>query len=120
MARYCTYIFKKGTKKDQLCNDICQSNNIFCKKHSTKSMFVKKEPKKELPKKELPKTIIHINKLVNKKLQEDNIREKILELPTNDQNKSVIFKHYNNMKRTDSNSTEYYKNQLFGLLQDFY
>ena len=113
MARYCTYIFKKGTKKDQLCNDICQSNNIFCKKHSTKSMFVKKEPKKELPKKELPKTIIHINKLVNKKLQEDNIREKILELPTNDQNKSVIFKHYNNMKRTDSNSTEYYKNQLF-------
>ena len=51
--------------------------------------------------------------MVNKKLQEDNIREKILELPTNDQNKSVIFKHYNNMKRTDSNSTEYYKNQLF-------
>jgi len=116
MARYCAYIFKKGTKKDQLCNDICQSNNIFCQKHSTKlkkSLSKKELPKKELPKKELPKAIIHINKLVNKNLQEDNIREKILKLPTNDMNKSVIFKHYNNMKRTDSNSTEYYKNQLF-------
>ena len=55
MARYCTYIFKKGTKKDQLCNDICQLNSIFCQKHSTKPMIVKKElTKKELPKKELP------------------------------------------------------------------
>jgi len=63
-------------------------------------------------KENLPK-IIHVNKLVNKKLQEDSLKEKILNLETSDLNKSVIFKHYNNMKRTDSNSTEYYKNQLF-------
>jgi ATP-dependent Lon protease len=110
MPRYCTYIFKKGTKKNEACNELCHLQSKFCKKHLDKTKNVKN---KSISKKDLPKTIIHINKIVNKRLQEDSIREKILDLPTNDTNKSVIFKHYNNMKRTDSNSTEYYKNQLF-------
>jgi len=85
---------------------------VFCKKHVNKNTKTP-DSKKNIGGSDIPKTIIHINKLVNKKLQEDSIRERILDLPTNDTNKSVIFKHYNNMKRTDSNSTEYYKNQLF-------
>ncbi len=146
MKRYCTYIFKKGTKRGEPCKEICHLQTNFCKKHnktrisqttspnhlpakntstqnvsasqqgSSQNENIKqdvKNKKRTVDEKELPRTIIHINKLVNKKLQEENIREKILGLPTSDTNKSVIFKHYNNMKRTDQNSTEYYKNQLF-------
>lgn len=107
--KYCTYIFKKGKLKGAICKELC-GENTFCKKHinnvsSNQSTKIKEEDK-------LPK-IIHVNKIVNKKLLEDNIKEKILNLETSDVNKTIIFKHYNNMKRTDSNSTEYYKNQLF-------
>ena len=112
MTKYCAYIFKKGPNKGQYCKELCHLQTTFCKKHITKTVD-KKDPAKNISGTDIPKTIIHINKLVNKKLQEESIREKILDLPTNDTNKSVIFKHYNNMKRTDSNSTEYYKNQLF-------
>jgi ATP-dependent Lon protease len=55
-----------------------------------------------------------INKFTNNiQIQHDILRDKILNLPTNNTNKSIIFKHYYNMRRTDQNSTEYYKNQLF-------
>ena len=143
MKKYCAYIFKKGTKRGESCKEICHLETNFCKKHtktkitqttspnhlpvkntsahqnvasSSQIKNIKEDTKRKkrgTDDKDLPRTIIHINKLVNKKLQEENIREKILDLPTNDTNKSVIFKHYNNMKRTDQNSTEYYKNQLF-------
>lgn len=109
MKRCCTYIFKKGAKKGQTCKEECHLQTNFCKKHSSKPLSSKipNTVKTELP------TIIHINKMVNKNIQEESIRERILDLHTNDLNKSVIFKHYNNMKRSDSNSTEYYKNQIF-------
>jgi ATP-dependent Lon protease len=109
MKRYCTYIFKKGEKKGEKCKDECHLQTNFCKKHTNKR---KEYPNKIANQNELP-TIIHINKLVNKKIQEESIRDRILDLPTDDLNKSIIFKHYNNMKRSDSNSTEYYKNQIF-------
>jgi ATP-dependent Lon protease len=112
MTKYCAYIFKRGSKKGQSCKELCHLQTVFCKKHVNKNTKTP-DSKKNIGGSDIPKTIIHINKLVNKKLQEDSIRERILDLPTNDTNKSVIFKHYNNMKRTDSNSTEYYKNQLF-------
>lgn len=112
MTKYCTYIFKKGHNKGQSCQELCYLHTTFCKKHIEKPVD-KNDSNKNINGKDIPKTIIHINKLVNKKLHEESIREKILNLPTNDTNKSVIFKHYNNMKRTDPNSTEYYKNQLF-------
>ena len=111
MTKYCVYIFKKGHNKGQSCQELCHLHTTFCKKHIEK-IVDKNDSNKNINERD-PKTIIHINKLVNKKLQEESIRERILNLPTNDTNKSVIFKHYNNMKRTDPNSTEYYKNQLF-------
>lgn len=133
MTKYCSYIFKKGTKKGENCKEPKHLNTTFCKKHLNKyidkdkysdnsdknsytyntndSNVKNKKDRITNQKKEIPK--IYINKIINKKLQEDSIREKILDLQTNDTNKSVIFKHYNNMKRTDSNSTEYYKNQIF-------
>lgn len=112
MTKYCAYIFKRGHNKGQSCQELCYLHTTFCKKHIEKPDD-KNDSNKNINEKDIPKTIIHINKLVNKKLHEESIREKILNLPTNDTNKSVIFKHYNNMKRTDPNSTEYYKNQLF-------
>lgn len=97
----------KNTKiKDNKDND----KNIKIKDNKDNNKNNKDKNKDD--EKKLPK-IIHVNKLVNKKLLEDNIKERILNLQTSDANKSIIFKHYNNMKRTDSNSTEYYKNQLF-------
>lgn len=55
-----------------------------------------------------------INKFTNNiQIHHDILREKIINLPTNNTNKSIISKHYYNMKRSDQNSTEYYKNQLF-------
>jgi ATP-dependent Lon protease len=96
----------QNTQKDKIAQNTQSSSSGIQIKDKKKSSSINVD-------KESSRTIIHINKLVNKKLQEENIREKILNLPTNDTNKSVIFKHYNNMKRTDQNSTEYYKNQLF-------
>lgn len=113
----CTYIFKKGKHKGTVCNEPCE-NNSFCKKHFNLPNREKQEINSDkksttTTNNETSPKIIRVNKLVNKKLQEDNLREQILNLQTSDINKSVIFKHYNNMKRSDSNSTEYYKNQLF-------
>lgn len=119
MTRYCTYIFKKGTKKGQNCKEECHLQTNFCKKHYTNTnldLDTQEESQSngiKNPIKDKYPNIISISKLVNKKIQEETIRDKIFELPTNEINKSIIFKHYNNMKRTDSNSTEYYKNQIF-------
>jgi adenylate kinase family enzyme len=59
-----------------------------------------------------PKIMIQ-NKYVNRRVQEDQLRDKILLLETSDNNKAIILKHYSNMKRSDQNTTEYYKNQIF-------
>lgn len=54
-----------------------------------------------------------ISTIVNKKIQEESLRQRIIELETSLSNKLVIMKHFHNMKRSDSNSSEYYKNQIF-------
>lgn len=91
MSKKCLYIYKKGKKKDTRCpNEIYNDNLTYCKLHSNK-----------------------VNTIQLFQKEEDSIKQKILDLPTNFQNKTVILKHYNNMKRTDSNSTEYYKNLTF-------
>jgi ATP-dependent Lon protease len=130
MEDICTYIFKKGKKKGKNCKQLCHFNNIFCKSHintnikTDKTVFpiiqVYKKIKKDavenknltVPTSDQNKTISPIIQ-VYKKIQEDVIENKILTLPTSDQNKTTIFKHYNNMKKSDQNSTEYYKNQIF-------
>ena len=95
----------KGTSTDFI--DILQdtSTDTIDKKKASTSMstnIIDEERVKAIP-------IIQ----VYKKLQDDSIKNKIFTLQTSDQNKSVIYKHYTNMKRSDPNSTEYYKNQIF-------
>jgi ATP-dependent Lon protease len=94
MTRKCLYIFKKGKKKGTQCsNQMSNTNLSYCKNHSNQ--------------------INNIQLFQTQVKEEDSIKNRILELPTNFQNKSVLLKHYDNIKRADSNSTEYYKNLTF-------
>ena len=58
-------------------------------------------------------SLSEISSIVNKKIQEETLRQRIIDLETSLSNKLVIMKHFHNMKRSDSNSSEYYKNQIF-------
>lgn len=100
MKKLCTYVFKKGQRKGQICNDICNHKSSFCSKHE-------RQLKQEMQ----TTTIIRINN--DRSSLEENLKQKILSLETSSENKSVILKHYHNMKRLEPNSTEYYKNQIF-------
>ena len=99
----CKYIFKRGEKKGDFCKEICDLDQDFCKKHASKTKDKSTFIESLKP--------IRINNL--KKINQDYIKETILNIPTNDNNKSIILKHYNNMKRSGSDTTEYYKNQIF-------
>ena len=101
MANICTYIFKRGIKKGKNCKETCYLNHLYCKKHISN----KKSRSSNI------ETIITKMPIIQvyKKIQEDSVKNKIFSLDTCEQNKSIIFKHYNNMKRSDPNSTEYYK-----------
>lgn len=124
MTKYCIYIFKRGSKKGTSCKEECHLDLSFCKKHTSKTVD-DTSSKKDTLLNQLNDTnnttsargtkipVIHINKFVNRRLQEDALKDRIMNLRTSDENKTVVFKHYNNLKRTDSGSTEYYKNQIF-------
>lgn len=133
----CTYVFKKGPNKGKRCNVInCKLHKINLRelhksieKHTqtknepdtqgirqgqvvTVSVSIpqdnnnKKEPKQE--------NTSRIEKVIKKRLEnEENIKDKILQLDTSIENKTVIMKHYQSIKKLDYNSSEYYKNQLF-------
>lgn len=95
----CNYIFIKGKRKGQTCNLPIFQNTDRCFKH------IKTDG--NIP-------IIRITDQSNSTIiEEDALRQRILNLDTSAENKSVILKHYNNMKRVDPNSTEYYKNNIF-------
>lgn len=94
MSKKCLYIFKKGKKKGIQCSKETHMNNSnYCKKHSNQLS-------------DIEESILQIK-------QEESLKTKIVELSTNFQNKSVLLKHYENIKRLDSNSSEYYKNLMF-------
>ena len=96
---HCIYIFKKGINKDKQCNEECYLDHDMCKNHFLKAKDVISK---------------NNNKCVfNKTIKEEDVKYKILNLDTSDTNKIVIFKHYDNMKRTEKSSTEHYKNQIF-------
>ncbi len=89
----CKHVYKRGSKKGSRCTNQSLDNSDFCKNHF-------KEPEQ-------------LFKVSSRAFIEETLRQKILALPTSVENKSVIMKHYYNMKRVEQNSTEYYKNQMF-------
>ena len=80
----------------------------MCKKHFLKSNKENSHNNNLEPSKK-----INMYNIFNKAIKDDELKYKILNLETNDNNKLVIFKHYDNMRRTDKSSTEHYKNQIF-------
>ena len=99
MPKECLYIFKKGHRKGAKCNKTTEDNSSFCILHINQNKNSKK-----------PEVIDFID--IEQK-EEENLKKNIIELPTNFQNKSVLLKHYDNIKRLESGSTEYYKNLMF-------
>ena len=91
----CEYLYKKGVHRGERCKGLCYIER-YCYKHRDK----------------INENInIPIIRIV--KESDDQKRDDILNLKTSNNNKLVILKHYNNMKKSDPNSTEYYKNQIF-------
>ncbi|NDC95367.1 AAA family ATPase, partial [bacterium] len=96
----CIYIYKRGPKKGSKCAVACVGDAHYCVKHN------KRGGQSVL-------TVLEANKKINKKIQEEILRDRILNLETTIENKAIIMRHFYNMKRLDMNSSEYYKNQLF-------
>lgn len=112
----CKYIFKRGKRRGLTCNNACNNTVLLCIKHinnindtNNKEQLIKNN---DTNNKE--ESIKNTNSTkINKLPIEDTIKNKILSLDTCIENKTVILKHYNNMKRVDPNSTEFYKNQMY-------
>lgn len=107
----CPYIFKRGQRKGKRCN------KILCTKHTEESPS---QPKIQIFTKLIK---VPYSDQAQQAQQEDNVKKEvkekdpikyeILNLDTTTENKNFIIKHYNNIKKLDSTTSEYYKNQLF-------
>lgn len=100
MVQHCIYIFKKGINKNKKCNTICYSNHNMCNKHYNSQNIIQTNTDKNMFQSKVT-------------IDSHTLKYQILNLETSDENKLVIFKHYENMKHTDKNSSEYYKNKMF-------
>lgn len=89
----CKYVYKKGKRKGQRCEDFTDDSDIYCRMHQIK--------KDEI----LERKGVGI---VMSQLQAD-----IKRLPTEDENKAVILRHFRHMSTCESTSTEFYKNKVF-------
>jgi hypothetical protein len=132
---FCDYIYKKGDKKGLKCNIM---NCILHVKNSktvnlpvnlpvTPDKILIQLPKQPVPvqqpvQQQLPvqqAVISEIEKLIKNKLITADLasmKQKILDLETDIDNKTILMKHYLTLRKLDPTSTEYYKNQivLFG------
>jgi ATP-dependent Lon protease len=104
--RKCSYIFKKGPKKGFKCNKVnCtlhfENSNQQIPQGITVSVTLptKKDKSNEIKE--------------NDKKKMCNIKDQILKLNTSNDNKNIIMNHYNNVKKLDNSTTEYYKNQMY-------
>lgn len=124
----CTYIFKRGSLKGKKCGKInCElhTQNSFKKVQTqqsqqtqTQSSTIVTVPQSEDNLKKGLEQLIEkkadIERSVKKRLvNEDNIKQKILDLDTSIDNKTSLMKQFLNIKKLDINTTEYYKNQLY-------
>ena len=96
MSKKCDYMFKRGLRKGEKCEKESESNSLYCIVHTNQMKNLQLE------------TLIR-----QKNKEEEDIKHKILSLPTTFENKLVVYKHYENIRRLDSSSTEYYKNMMF-------
>lgn len=106
----CNYVFKRGIKKGKTCNVI----NCSIHRHLKCNIPA---PIQVLNTNTNTNNLDGIDKIIKKRLViEDHnniIKQKILELDTTNDNKAVIIKHFQNLRKLDSSTSEYYKNQIF-------
>ena len=105
----CTYIYKKGTKKGNVCNILNCKIHIQTKNEINNELQLKQEIKQEIKQ----DRNLKIEEQIKKKINDENTKQKIIDLNTNIENKTIIMKHYLNIKKLDNNSSEYYKNQMY-------
>ena len=114
----CKYIFKRGLKKGTMCNV------VNCIIHQIKKS---KKPHK-LFKPNIKSNIVTVNvnnisdnshslrleKMIKTKISaDDNIKQKILDLNTTIDNKTIIMKHFLSLCKLDVNTSEYYKHKSY-------
>ena len=127
----CNYIFRKGKLKGQTCNQLdCtvhKGNNNKLLKNSSPFTLPPEQSQQIIINIPIPKTPEENNQLIQlidnkddieksikKRItSEDSVKQKILDLDTSIENKTVIMKHFLNVKKLDVNSTEHYKTQLY-------
>lgn len=110
MKLLCTYVLKRGPNKGTKCLKTTTHTSSLCPKHMKETSDLSSKEKKTHP------TIVHLRTSTtyhDRNQLEETLRERIISLPTSADNRSIIIKHFNNMKRVETNSTEYYKNQVF-------
>lgn len=88
------YVYKRGPNRGRTCGETIDATRTLCRKHAGDKL-------------------INVLQGSNRRMGEDILRDRILGLHTTVENKAVIMRHFYNMKRLDSNSSEYYKNQMF-------
>ena len=93
MDTQCEYIYKEGKKVGTRCV-YKKKESLYCKVHKNK----------------VSKSIKQIEESLT---SDPPIKDRILTLDTTLENKMVIMKHYNNLKRLDPHTTEYYKNYVY-------
>jgi ATP-dependent Lon protease len=105
----CNYFFKKGINKGKKCN-LTKSHKSYHKiiitklKDSISIDSIKLPNSKDNIKSSNKETVLSKLSL---------LKQRILDLDTTLENKSVIMKHYKNLKKLDSSTSEYYKNEIF-------
>lgn len=117
---FCDYIYKKGDKKGLKCNVM---NCILHVKNSKTMVPMNLPPTPDKILIQLPQPvpvqqamISEIEKLIKTKLITADLasmKQKILDLETDIDNKTILMKHYLTLRKLDPTSTEYYKNQHF-------
>lgn len=112
----CKYIFKKGNRKGQACGEIkCQLHHLNMPQNpliDNSSPQSHGNSKKELEL--LAEKGSEIEKSVKKRLiNDENVKQKILDLETSIDNKKCIMKQFLNIKKLDINTSEYYKNRVY-------
>jgi ATP-dependent Lon protease len=114
----CKYIFKKGNRKGQACGEInCQLHHLNMPQNpliDNSSPQSHGNSKKELELLAEKGSDAVLEKSVKKRLiNDENVKQKILDLETSIDNKKCIMKQFLNIKKLDINTSEYYKNQLY-------
>ncbi len=109
MVNRCKYVLKRGLNKGTPCNRKCKTNLMFCPRHDAEEACSESSSLSERK----PIYRINSNSTDLRAQSEELLRNQITNLRTDSDNIDVVLKHFYNMQRVETNTSEYYKNQKF-------